>query len=127
MERQAWAFVTVVAAFALALGACGKQADTQPNAPGGSADTAEVVRPAAPDGPPGGSSGVVGSGPYSGASGGDVIPGTTGSGRSQTAQPGAGLGGGLGGGNSAAMGAPATPGGSGSSNATSSSAVGQRP
>jgi hypothetical protein len=150
MKRQAWAFATVVAACALALGACSKQADTNPNAPGspGSTNSSEVVRPAAPDGPPGGPSGIVGSAPHTGSSGGDVLPGTTGSGtdetsgRSQAAQTGTGLNGGLGGSNSVMGAAPATDapvtsapsgsgpgstaGGSGSSNATPGSAVGGR-
>jgi len=138
MRGTAWSFVPLVAACALALGACSKQADTNPNAPGspGTGNSAEVVRPAAPDGPPGGPSGIAGSMPHSGASGGDVVPGTTGSGttetggRSQTAQPGTGLGGGLQGSNSAVMGSTGTGSVSGvppgSANTTSNSAVGQR-
>lgn len=150
MQRQAWPFAVVVAACALALGACSKQADGNANAPGspGTGNTAEVVRPAAPDSPPGGPSGIAGSAAHPGSSGGDVIPGTTGSGsseiagRSQTAQPGTGINGGLGGSNSVMGAAPATdgnvtsapggtgsgstPGGNGSTNSTSSSAVGQR-
>ncbi|HEY0822315.1 MAG TPA: hypothetical protein VGD76_00900, partial [Ramlibacter sp.] len=72
----------MVTAGALALAACSKQADTNPNAPGspGTGNSAEVVRPAAPDGPPGGPSGVAGSLPHPGSSGGDAVPGTTGSG-----------------------------------------------
>lgn len=134
MRGMAWSFAPLVAACVLALGACGRQADTSANAPGGTADSPQVVRPAAPDGPPGGPSGIAGSGPHSGASGADVVPGTTGSGTSeagtQSAQPGTGLTGGLQGGNSAVMGATGTGSVSsvppGSANTTSGSAVGQR-
>ncbi len=89
----------------LLLGACGdRQADANPNAPGspGTGNSTQVVTPSAADGPPGGPSGVKGSMAHPGASGADVLPGTSGSGtaeaggRSQTAQPGMGLNGGLG-------------------------------
>jgi hypothetical protein len=138
MGRPAWAAAVLVAAGAL-LGACSKQADSNPNAPGspGTGNTSEVVRPAAPDGPPGGPSGIAGSAPHTGGSGADAPVGTTGrgltdpGGRSQTAQPGVGLHGGLGGGN--VMGSSAAPGTSGasvvpdgSSNTTPGSAVGRR-
>lgn len=148
MQRKSWPLVTLAAACALALGACSKQADSNPNAPGspGTGDSAELVRPSAPDGPPGGPSGIAGSAPHTGASGGDAVPGTTGRGttdvtaRSQTAEPGSGLNGGLSSaGSNSVMGA--SPGadtsstsapkgaaaGGGSSNATSGSAYGQRP
>jgi hypothetical protein len=103
MKRQAWASAGL-AAMALLVGACSEHADRNPNAPGspGTGNATEVVKPAAPDGPPGGPSGIAGSAPHTGASGGDVVPGTTGKGsadaggRSQPAQPGTGLNGGLG-------------------------------
>jgi hypothetical protein len=145
MERHARAPIAAACGAALLLlGACSDRADVNPNAPGspGTGNTAEVVRPAVPDGPPGGPSGIKGSAPHSGASGGDVVPGTSGSGtvdaggRSQVAQPGVGLNGGLNAGSglsgsfpaggtatSAPMGAgPAD----GSPNANSGSAVGAR-
>ena len=137
MGRPTWAAVVLVATGVL-LGACSKQADSNPNAPGspGTGNTAEVVRPAAPDGPPGGPSGIAGSAPHTGGSGADAPVGVTGrgtteaGGRSQTAQPGTGLNGGLGGGSNV-MGSSAAPGTAGaavdgSSNTTSSNAVGQR-
>jgi hypothetical protein len=146
--NRAWAPIGL-ATLALLVGACSKQADSNPNAPGspGTGNATEVVRPAAPDGPPGGPSGIKGSAPHTGSSGGDVMPGTTGSGtseagaRSQTTQPGTGLNGGLGGGSgltgsfpatstgttSAPMGAgPDAKVGGGSPNATPGSAVGRR-
>lgn len=139
MNRQAWATATLAAA-ALVLGACSERADQNPNAPGspGTGNSAEVVKPAAPDSPPGGPSGIAGSQPHPGSSGGDMVPGTTGRGSADPAnpQPGTGLHGGLGTGvastpgtasatTSAPMGAgPAVP--PGSSNTTSGSAVGQR-
>ena len=103
MQRQAWASASIAVA-ALLLGACSERAARNPNAPGspGTGNSAELVRPAAPDGPPGGPSGIAGSAPHSGASGGDMVPGTTGrgtadaGGRTQKAQPGQGLNGGLG-------------------------------
>jgi hypothetical protein len=132
MARQAWAVAGLIAAGVL-LGACSKQADTNPNAPGnpGTGNAASVVRPTAPDGPPGGPSGIAGSAPHTGSSGGDAIAGTTGrgttdgSGRTQTTQPGAGLNGGLGGSNNVMGSSAAVP--PGSSNNTSGNAVGQRP
>lgn len=143
-------FLAAVAVCTLALGACGKQADTNANTPGnpGSGNPATVVRPEAPDGPPGGSSGRAGSVALPGSSGGDAPVGTTGggtsdaAGRSQSAQPGMGIGGGLNSGSmgiagsappagtatSAPMGAGPEPStaGKGSSNATPSSNVGSR-
>ncbi|HEX2544054.1 MAG TPA: hypothetical protein VHL79_04205 [Ramlibacter sp.] len=151
MRQQSWPLVTLAAACLLALGACSKQAETNPVAPGspGTGNSTEVVRPSAPDGPPGGPSGIAGSAPHTGSSGGDVLPGTSGRGtndvtaRSQTVEPGSGLNGGLGTGTSAVMGAApsaeaptssaptgsgpgSTPGGSGSSNTSSRDAVGRR-
>ena len=133
MRRNAWSFASLVAACALTLAACSERADVNPNAPGspGTGNAAQSVRPAAPDGPPGGPSGIAGSAPHTGSSGGDVLPGTTGrgttdaSGRTQTAQPGAGLNGGLGGGNNVMGSSAAVPGGS--SNNTPGNAVGSRP
>jgi hypothetical protein len=92
---------------AMALVACDRSAQSNPNAPGqpGTGNATEVARPQAGDGPPGGSSGPAGKGPIAGSSGGSAVPGTTGSGggevsqaqRGQTAQPGTGTAGGLGG------------------------------
>jgi len=132
-KRKAWASAGLATLLALSLSACSDRAAQNPNAPGspGTGNAAEVVRPAAPDGPPGGPSGVAGSLPHTGASGGDVMPGTTGSGtseiggRSATAEAGTGLNGGLGNG-SASPPMGAGPAGSGSPNNTSGSAVGQR-
>ena len=122
----------------LALGACSRQADSNANAPGspGTGNPTEVVRPAVPDSPPGGPSGIAGSTPHPGSSGGDAPPGISGSGTvagsQQPTQPGQGLGGGLGSGSamgaspaaSAATGAPALD---GSPNTSPSNAVGTRP
>src|SRR5438874_1521963 len=85
----------VLAAVAL-LGACDRGATGNPNAPGspGTGNAPQVSAPTAPDTPPGGPSGVKGSLPHPGSSGGDAVPGTTGSGtaesggRSPTVQPG---------------------------------------
>jgi hypothetical protein len=132
MKQPAWAFAGLVAV-ALSLGACSKQADQAPNAPGspGAGNSTEVVKPSVADGSSGaGPSGIAGSAPHTGASGGDVVAGTTGKGleasdgRSAPAQAGIGLNGGLGNGSGAAMGNAAA--GNGSPNTTSSSAVGQR-
>jgi 2-polyprenyl-6-methoxyphenol hydroxylase-like FAD-dependent oxidoreductase len=144
---RTWVLASL-AACALTLGACSKQAESNPNAPGnpGTGNATVTSQPAAPDGPPGGSSGAAGSAPQTGSSGGDVVPGTTGKGtaeiggRSQPAAPGVGLNGGLDSGGTVAGSSPAGsstsapagagPGssvaGSGSSNTTSGSAVGQR-
>jgi hypothetical protein len=134
--RATWSLATV-AACALVLSACSKQADQNAVAPGspGTGNGTVVVRPAAPDGPAGGPSGIKGSAPHAGSSGGDAVPGTTGSGTndgsgsSQAAQPGTGLNGGLG--SNTAMGAStAASGGSvpaGSSNTSPGNAVGSRP
>jgi hypothetical protein len=147
MMQRTWVFASLAAACALALGACSKQADTNPNAPGnpGTGNATLSSKPVAPDGPPGGPSGVAGSSPHTGSSGGDVLPGTSGSGtaeasgRSQTPQPGSGLNGGLNAGTAAIAGASAAGGtssapggvntsaaGNGSSNATPDAAVGRR-
>lgn len=139
MSASAWTSAGLATLLALALGACSERADQNPNAPGSpGSNSAEVVRPAAPDGPPGGPSGVAGSAPHTGASGGDAVPGTTGSssaevaGRDKSAQPGVGLDGGLAssGGltgsfptTSAPMGAGAAQ---GSPNTTPGNAVGSR-
>jgi hypothetical protein len=147
MARRTWVLASL-AACALTLGACSKQAESNPNAPGnpGTGNATVTSQPAAADGPPGGSSGAAGSAPQTGSSGGDVMPGTTGKGtaeiggRSQPAAPGVGLNGGLDSGGTVAGSSPAGsstsapagagPGssvaGSGSSNTTSGSAVGQR-
>ena len=119
---------------ALALAACGRGADGNPNAPGnpGSGNAPEARAPQAPDGPPGGPSGIKGSAPHTGGSGADVVPGTTGrgtaepGGRSQTAQPGQGTTGGLGtsmGNTSAQQGGVAAE---GSTNRSTDGAVGRR-
>ena len=88
-----------------ALAACDKAAQGNPNAPGspGTGNARTVSAPAAADSPAGGPSGVAGSWPHPGSSGGDAVPGVTGkgttdgSGRSQPAQVGVGTTGGLGG------------------------------
>ena len=136
MARSSGALTFLAVACALTLGACSKQADTNPTAPGspGTGNAAETVRPAAPDGPPGGPSGIAGSQPHPGSSGGDAPVGTTGAttGGSQLAQPGQGLNGGLNTGVAGAAGAPASAptgmgaAGDGSPNSTPSNAVGTR-
>ena len=141
MARQPWAIVTLVAACTLTLAACSKEVDTNATAPGspGTGNGVAVVKPAAPDGPPGGSSGEKGSIAQSGTSGGGAVPGATGDGSAVvgagTQAPGVGLDGGLG--NGSVMGsspstnsttAPiVTPGGNGSTNLTPGSSVGNRP
>lgn len=121
MALRILSLAALAAAGALALAACSKQVDGTSNAPvsPGTGNPTEVVRPAMPDSPPGGTSpaGTTGAGSASSSS--------------QTAQPGTGLGGGLGS-NSAMGSSPAgtstgAPAGSGSTNATTGSAVGQRP
>jgi hypothetical protein len=117
----------LAASLSLALAACDRGATGNPNAPGspGTGNAAEVKAPAAADTPPGGPSGVKGSLAHPGSSGGDAVPGVTGSGtsepggRSQTAQPGSGLQGGLG--RSAGMGG-SVPSGTGTSSASGGSA-----
>lgn len=113
------------AALALSLGACSRESGNA-NAPGspGTGNATQATAPQAPDGPPGGPSGIKGSAPHTGASGGDVVPGTTGSGTANAAgqgpaQPGTGLHGGIAGSlpsetQSSSMGA--SPAGDGSSN-----------
>ena len=134
--------IVLAAAAVAALSACdrgaGSGATANPNAQGqpGTGNPTEQARVQAPDGPPGGPSGVKGSAPHPGASGGDTVVGTTGRGsppgsQSQTpAAPGTGLSGGLGASQGqSAMGAGPAGGGAasqGSSNTSSGSAVGQR-
>lgn len=133
MSRPSWSLVALAAAGVLGLAACDQRAEVNPNAPGspGTGNAAEVVRPAAPDSLPGGSSGAAGSQPNPGSSGGDAVPGTTGQGPSM--QPGSGLNGGLGTGSSAsAMGSASAPAGGGTalqgtSNMTPDSTAGRRP
>jgi hypothetical protein len=94
----------LAAALSLGLAACDRGAGGNANAPGrpGTGNPVEATTPAAADTTAGGPSGVKGSQPHAGSSGGDAVPGATGSGtseaggRSQTAQPGTGLQGGLG-------------------------------
>lgn len=124
---------------ALALVACDRAAQTNPNAPGrpGTGNAPEVVLPQAGEGPPGGSTGPKGIGPMPGASGADAVPGTTGSGGTERAeggrgippQPGTGTTGGLGNAAGAIQGGtesgkPIAP--EGSSNRTSGGATGGR-
>jgi hypothetical protein len=105
---QARALVLAVLASAC-LAACQRGADSgatsSPNAPGspGTGNAASVSVPQQGESSSGsGPSGVAGSAPHPGASGGDVVRGASGKGtsdnaaRSQTAQPGSGLNGGLG-------------------------------
>jgi hypothetical protein len=143
MARTSSAFAILAAACALTLGACSKQADTNPTAPGhpGTGSAAEVVRPAMPDSPPGGPSGIAGSAPHTGSSGGDAPAGVTGSGTAGAIQntiPGQGLDGGIADkaataasgpgatGTGAAMGAGRSPSLDGSANTTPGNAVGTR-
>jgi hypothetical protein len=139
MARTSSALALLVAACALTLGACSKQADTSANAPGspGTGNATEVVRPAMPDSPPGGPSGIAGSTPHPGSSGGESPAGTTGTGTDTASQsvPGQGLDGGLNSsqgaasapaGGNAAMGASGSGALQGSPNTTSGNAVGQR-
>lgn len=128
------------AALAMTLAACNRGATDNPNASGspGTGNPRETAAPSAPDTPPGGPSGVKGSLPHTGSSGGDAVPGATGrgtaeeGGRSQTPQPGSGLQGGLGRNagmaDSAASGASAPAGTAtqGSTNRTPGGATGQR-
>lgn len=139
MARKPWPIVTLAAACALALGACSKQAETSANAPGspGTGNGVATTQPAAPDGPPGGSSGDKGAAPATGSSGGDAVAGATGDASavtgSGTQQPGVGINGGLSSGNvmgNAPSGQNATmasPAGNGSSNNSTRSSVGNRP
>jgi hypothetical protein len=133
--RASWVLATLAAAGALALGGCSKQADDNAVAPGrpDPGNSAEVVQPQAADTPPGGPSGITGSLPHPGSSGGDAVAGATGSDATGAAsgqlaaRPGAGLDGGLGntpadGAN--AMGAAPVP--DGSPNRTTKSSVGNR-
>jgi hypothetical protein len=115
VKRQAWASVGLAFA-ALLLGACSERADRNSDAPGspGTGNPTEVA-------------------PQTGSSGGDLMPGTTGSGtteageRSGSAQSGTGLKGGLGTGTGLTGSFPATAAvGDGGSNPTSRNAVGQR-
>jgi hypothetical protein len=140
MGHQPWALVTLAAACTLTLAACSKQADSNPNAQGspGTGNGVAVARPAAPDGPAGGSSGDKGSTPAIGSSGTGVVAGTTGDASASTGagtlQPGVGLNGGLSNGNvmgaapsgQGATASTASPAGDGSTNMTPGSAVGRR-
>lgn len=138
-----WQWAALGAVSLALLAGCNRGADSgatsNANAPGspGTGNDRVSVQPAAPDGPPGGPSGIKGSAPHTGSSGGDTVPGTTGTGTAgASTSPGSGLQGGLGasgtgltgsfpaGGASApAMGAgPA----GGSTNNTPDSAVGRR-
>ena len=103
MALREWALV-LAAASSLGLAACQRGADSgataNPVAPGrpGTGNPTEVARPAAPDNSSGrGPSGVAGSMPHPGSSGGDAPAGTTGKGTSAMgAGPGTGLAGGTG-------------------------------
>jgi hypothetical protein len=135
MAHPAWSVIAAAGACAALVAGCGDRAERNANAPGspGTGNPTAVVQPAAPDGPPGGPSGIKGSVAHPGSSGGEAIPGTTGSGTvagGQPAQPGAGLNGGLGmtGSFPAGTSTSATMGNAadGSPNTTSKNAVGQR-
>jgi len=99
-----WRESVLVLLAGLALSGCDRAAESNPNAPGspGTGAASSVVAPQAGDSPAGGSSGMAGSVPTPGSSGGGAVPGTSGSGtsevggRSQSPQPGTGLNGGLG-------------------------------
>jgi hypothetical protein len=125
----------LILAALLPLGAgCDRAVQGNPNAPGrpGTGNPREMATPSMPDTQPGGSSGMKGSLPHPGSSGGDAVPGATGSGtsdpggRSQSAQPGQGLTGGMAGSmpnaSTATQGAVAE----GSPNRTPSGRVGSR-
>lgn len=141
---QARHFALVLSgALALALAGCDRGATGNPTAQGspGTGNAREVAAPVASDTAAGGPTGVKGSMAHPGSSGGDAVPGTTGSGTAGTAQPGTGLQGGLGnagtglagnfpspgassaGASSRSMGAVA----SGSTNLTPKGSVGNRP
>jgi hypothetical protein len=147
MSRTPACIVLVFAV--LALSACDKAAHESPTTvPGspGQGNPPEVIAPAAPDTPPGGSSGMKGSVPVPGTSGGGAPVGTTGRGtsepgaRSQSAQPGVGTAGGLAGNSGLGMTGSFPPEGSstqagdrsggvappGSPNSTRGSSVGNR-
>jgi hypothetical protein len=105
----------LAAALSLGVAGCDRGSGGNPNAQGspGTGNAREVRVPSAPDTAPGGPSGVKGSVAHPGSSGGDAVPGTTGSG-TQGAATGPGT--------------PASGGriAEGSTNSTSSGAVGQR-
>ena len=100
----------------------------------------EVAAPAAPDTPAGGSSGMKGSFPTPGSSGGGAVPGTSGSGisnaggRSQSPPPGSGSAGGLSGPSGLGMtgsfptgsGTQSLGAGNGSTNSTRANSIGNR-
>lgn len=93
--------VLAILAAALVSAACQRSGESNPVAPGspGTGNAPVSTAPAAGDTPPGGPSGVKGSLPHTGSSGGDAVPGTTGRGTPETGQAGAssgGLHGGLG-------------------------------
>jgi hypothetical protein len=102
--RRAWIAAGVLGAMALA--GCDRGASTgatsNPNAPGspGQGNETRTVTPTRGDTPPGGSSGAVGTASFPDSSGGDAVPGLTGSGSatpgSSVTQPGLGTTGGLG-------------------------------
>jgi hypothetical protein len=95
--------ILLVASLSLGLAGCNRASEGNPGAPGspGTGNPREVARPTAADTPSGGLSGVKGSLPHAGSSGGDAPPGATGSGtadaggQNQASQPGAGLAGGM--------------------------------
>ena len=136
MKRHPWLWGCASALLALSLAGCGRGADSgatsNANAPGspGTGNDRVVAQPHAPDTPPGGPSGVKGSLPHTGSSGGDMPPGATGSGspvaggHSQPGPPGTGLHGGLGSGDTATMGAGVAT--EGSTNSSPKSRVGSR-
>lgn len=108
MKRAATWVLPLAAAAALLASGCDTRSDPHANAPGSPAtgNPTQAAAPQAPDGPPGGPSGVKGSAPHTGSSGGDAMPGTTGSGTlnaGNTAQPGVGLNGGLGAGSGSGL------------------------
>ena len=117
---------------ALALAGCNRGADSgataNPNAQGqpGTGNGREVSMPSQPDSSSGrGPSGVAGSMPHPGSSGGDAPPNTTGMGAAGAAQPGTGLTGGLGQSGGIAPGQATSP-AEGTKNSTSKSSVGNR-
>lgn len=88
----------LILATLLPLGSAGCDRDgSNPNSPGspGTGNPAEAARPSASDTPAGGPAGVKGSLPHPGSSGGDAVPGATGTGTAGQAQSGQGLAGGV--------------------------------
>lgn len=116
----------------LGLAGCDREGSS-PNASGspGTGDPAQAARPSAPDTSAGGPAGVKGSLPHPGSSGGDAVPGATGTGTAGQSQAGQGLAGGISApsvpsGSTTTQSAGAGPAAEGSANRSPRSAVGTR-